>query len=126
MRASRCVVSAAKGTSTRASIDLRLICMPSLCPRADGARAGVNSTLRAGTGVSRSQWAAASSQGTRKPQTATAPHQPSPIPDVGPRKHSVRLTGSEPHPGLLGSAQSSTVMHACQELPCSRRGLAFW
>lgn len=31
----------------------------------------------------------------------------------------MRLTGSEPHPGLLGSAQSSTVMHACQEVPCS-------
>lgn len=38
----------------------------------------------------------------------------------------MRPTGSEPHPGLLGSAQSSTVMHACQEVPCSGRGLAFW
>lgn len=59
------------GTSTRASIDLRLICMASSCPRADGARPGVNSTLRAGTGVSTSQRPAALfSQGTatRNPQ----------------------------------------------------------
>lgn len=27
----------------------------------------------------------------------------------------MRLTGSEPHPGLLGS----TVMQACQDVPCS-------
>lgn len=31
----------------------------------------------------------------------------------------MRLTGSEPHPGLLGSAQSSSVMQACQDIPCS-------
>lgn len=31
----------------------------------------------------------------------------------------MRLTGSEPHPGLLGSAQSTAVMQACQEVPCS-------
>lgn len=31
----------------------------------------------------------------------------------------MRLTGSEPHPGLLGSAQLSTVMQACQDIPCS-------
>lgn len=31
----------------------------------------------------------------------------------------MRLTGSEPHPGLLGSAQSSSVMQACQDVPCS-------
>lgn len=36
----------------------------------------------------------------------------------------MRLSGSERDPGLLGSAQSSTVMQACQEVPCSRRGLA--
>lgn len=31
----------------------------------------------------------------------------------------MRLTGSEPHPGLLGSAQSLAVMQACQDIPCS-------
>lgn len=31
----------------------------------------------------------------------------------------MRLTGSEPHPGLLGSAQSASVMQACQDIPCS-------
>lgn len=36
----------------------------------------------------------------------------------------MRLSGAERDPGLLGSAQSSTVMQACQEVPCSRRGLA--
>lgn len=31
----------------------------------------------------------------------------------------MRLTGPGPHPGLLGSAQLSAVMQACQDVPCS-------
>lgn len=79
------VVSAAKGTSTRASINLRLICMPSSCLRADGARAWCQFDV---TGWDRSFEVAVGCSllsGHRKPQTASAPHQPSPIPDVGPR-----------------------------------------
>jgi len=45
--------------------------------------------------------------------------QPWPIPDVGPGSSPCPLTGPEPHPRLLGSAQSPAVMQPCQDVPCS-------